>query len=124
MHVIVKAMMLAFAIIHLLPLSGVLGAAQLEKLYGIGISDPNMIIMMRHRAVLFALLAVFVGYSAFRPDLIWLGIVAGLISAAAFIVIAWSVGGYNASIARVVLADIIAVACLIVAAVCQAMAGR
>jgi hypothetical protein len=36
---------------------------------------------------------------------------AGLISAASFMLLAWQVGGYDALIGRVVVADVIAVAC-------------
>lgn len=41
------------------------------------------------------------------------------ISAASFIAVAWLVGGYNARIGRVVVADILAVACLVVGAVVE-----
>jgi hypothetical protein len=33
--------------------------------------------------------------------------------------LAWSVGGYNAQIARVIIADIVALACLIIGVVAQ-----
>jgi hypothetical protein len=72
---------------------------------------------MRHRAVLFGLLGAFLVYAAFRPELQAIALVAGFVSVVSFLAIAWSVGGYNAAIGRVVTADLVALACLIIAAV-------
>ena len=103
-------------IIHLLPLPGVLGAGQLTGLYGVSVDDPNLGILLRHRAVLFGLLGALLIAAAFRPDLRAVALIAGLVSTASFLVIAWGVGGYNAQVARVVVADLLAVVLLLVAA--------
>jgi hypothetical protein len=115
MNKAVSALLAVVAIIHLLPLSGVLGAERLAALYGMPFDDPNLQIMMRHRAVLFGLLGIFLLYAAFKPALQPIAFIAGLASTLSFLWLAWSVGGYNAAIGRVVVADVIAVACLIVA---------
>jgi nicotinamide riboside transporter PnuC len=88
-------------------------------LYGILINEPNLEILMRHRAVLFGLLGVFLLVAAFRPALRTLAIIAGFVSVTSFIAIAWSVGGYNDAVNRVVIADIIAIVALIAAGVLQ-----
>ena len=59
MRYTVSAMLAVVAVIHLLPLSGVLGAGRLAALYGLPFDEPNLAILMRHRAVLFGLLGVF-----------------------------------------------------------------
>lgn len=100
-------------IIHLLPLSGVLGGQRLMALYGIEINDPNLLIMMQHRAVLFGILGLFLIISAVRSELQRPAIIAGLISTLSFIAIALWVGGYNELIQRVIVADVIAIACLL-----------
>lgn len=109
-------LLVAVGIIHLLPAVGVLGQAQLARLYGLMIDDPDLLVLMRHRAVMFGLLGLLLFAAAWRPELRVPAYVAGLVSAASFVGIAWSVGGYNALIGRVVMADIIAVACLLGAA--------
>ena len=49
---VVSAALLLAALIHLVPLAGVLGADTLATLYGLDFSEPNLSILMRHRAVL------------------------------------------------------------------------
>lgn len=102
-------------VIHLLPLSGVLGPARLEALYGMSFTEPNLRILMQHRAVLFGLLGAFLLLSLLRPAWQWPAVVMGLLSAAAFMVIAWQVGEYNTLLRRVVIADGVAIAGLLLA---------
>jgi hypothetical protein len=103
-------------VIHLLPLPGILGAGQLTRLYGVATDDPNAVILLQHRALLFGLLGVLLIAAAFRPELRAVALVAGLVSTVSFLVIAWGVGGYNAQVARVVVADVLAVVLLMLAA--------
>jgi hypothetical protein len=124
MQIVIKVMLIIAGVIHLLPVPGVMGAAHLERLYGLTFNDPNLLVMMRHRAIMFSLLGVAMIYAAFQTELVSIAIAGGLISAAAFIWLAWSVGGYNAAIARVVIADWIAVACLAIAAICHILSIR
>jgi uncharacterized BrkB/YihY/UPF0761 family membrane protein len=114
---LITIFLLLMALIHLLPVSGLLGIDQLHRLYGVSINGPDMEILMRHRAVLFGLLGVFFVYAAFKPALQPLAFVAALVSMASFVLLAYSVGGYNAAIQRVVLADGVAAVCWLIAVV-------
>ncbi len=116
MSYVVSVMLVVVAIIHLLPLAGVLGVDRLASLYGLNFAEPNLAILMRHRAVLFGLLGVFLLLAAFRP--VWqpLAFVAGFISVISFLWLAWSTGSYNVQIQRVVIADVVALVCLIAGA--------
>jgi hypothetical protein len=114
MRYLISATLVIVGIIHLLPLSGAMGSAQLSALYGIPISEPNLSILMRHRAILFGLLGAFLIYAAFKPTLQPIAFIAGFVSVLSFLYLAWSVGGYNAQINRVFIADIVALVCLIV----------
>lgn len=114
---LVTGLLVLVGIIHLLPVTGVLGVEQLAALYGTTLAEPNIEILMRHRAVLFGILGLFLIYAAFKPSLQLLAIIAGLLSVGSFIAIAWSVGGYNDSVLRVVIADVIAIVALIAAGI-------
>jgi hypothetical protein len=114
MRYVVTAALVVVAIIHLLPLSGVLGGERLSTLYGIPFNEPNLAILMRHRAVLFGLLGLFLLLAAFRPELQLLALAAGFASVLSFLWLAWSTGNYNAQVGRVFTADIVALACLVV----------
>lgn len=116
MNAVSAALLVIPGVIHVLPLSGVLGGQRLAALYGVEITDPNLIIMLQHRAVLFGILGLFLIVSAFHGPFQKAAIIAGLASTVSFIVIAFSAGGYNESIHRVVIADAVAIVCLLGAA--------
>jgi hypothetical protein len=114
-------MLLAVGIIHILPLSGVLSAARLFDLYGITFDDPNVEILMRHRAVLFGLLGIFLISSAFLPNLQLAALITGFVSVVSFLYLAYSVGGYNDQVSRIVTADKAAIVCLLVGSIAYAI---
>lgn len=99
-------------LIHLLPGVGVLGVERLNTLYGIPIQDNNLEILMRHRAVLFALLGAFMLASAFYPP--WRAVAYGFawVSVLSFLGLAAWVGETNLQLNRVVRVDWLAVVLL------------
>ena len=114
MRHVVSAMLVVVGVIHLLPLSGVLGSERLAALYGLSFNEPSLAILMRHRAVLFGLLGLFFCFAAFQPAWQTIAFVAGFVSVVSFLWLARSIGGYNALVARVIMADIVAMVCLII----------
>jgi hypothetical protein len=121
---LISAALVVAAIIHLLPLSGLLGAERLAALYGLTFDEPNLAILMRHRAVLFGLLGLFFLIAAFRPELQGIAFAAGFASVLSFLYLAWSVGNYNSQVGRVVLADVVALICLVVGLVAYLFVRR
>ena len=119
MSYFVSAMLIVVGVIHLLPLSGVLGSDRLAALYGISFNEPNLVILMRHRAVLFGLLGLFFVAAAFQPNLQTAAFIAGFVSVVSYLLLAWSVGDYNVQLARVFTADIVALVCLVMGAVAR-----
>jgi len=116
MRYVVTTCLIVVAIIHLLPLAGVLGAGRLAALYGLDFSEPNLAILMRHRAVLFGLFGAFLVYAAFKPHLQGIAFIAAFISVVSFLLLAWTSGGYNPQVGRVVTADLVALAALVIGA--------
>ncbi|MDQ1921237.1 phosphopantetheine adenylyltransferase [Massilia pseudoviolaceinigra] len=115
MQRLIPAMLVIAALIHLIPATGVLGESHLAQLYGVRIQDPNLLILMQHRAVMFGLLGLLLVAAALIPAWRSLAYFAGLVSVTSFVIVAWSVGNYNSSVGRVVMADIAVAACLLVA---------
>jgi hypothetical protein len=113
MHYIISIALLVAAVIHVIPLSGVLGGKRLEQLYGVALKDPNTEILLRHRAVLFGLLGLLLAAAAYHAELRTLAFCTGLASTISFLIIARMCGGYNAQLSRVVAADIVAIAALL-----------
>ena len=116
MHHLLPAMLIIIGIIHLLPLSGVAGDEQLRRLYGLPFAEPNLAMLMCHCAVLFGMRGVFFIYAAFRSAKQPVALIAGFVSVVSFLRLAWSTGGYNTQISRVVATDLVALVCLLVAA--------
>jgi hypothetical protein len=114
MRYVVMTSLIVAGIIHLLPLAGVLGSERLAALYGLDFSEPNLALLMRHRAVLFGLLGAFLVYAAFRPQLQVIAFVAAFVSVVSFLLLAWSGGGHNPQIGRVVTADVVALVALVI----------
>lgn len=114
---LIPAALLIVAVIHAMPLAGVVGAQRLQDLYGIPVAEPNLELLLRHRAVLFGMLAGLLAAAAFRPALQGLALVAGLISVVSFLVLAISIGSTNAALATVVKADWVALVLLVIASV-------
>ncbi len=117
MSSIISFFLIVVGIIHLLPLIGVAGSERLKSLYGIDVEERNLLILMRHRAILFGLFGVFLIYAAFRPDIQLMAILAGLASVVSFICISRLIGGYNSAIHKVIVIDIVAVIMLVIAAI-------
>lgn len=114
---IISIMLVIVGIIHLLPVVGVLGGERLSGLYGLALQEPNIAILMRHRAVLFGLLGLLLLYAAFNPVYYYLALIGGFTSVVSFLALVWSEGTYNEALQRVVVADIVALIALLVAAV-------
>ncbi len=118
---VVSATLLIAGVIHLLPALGLLGADRLVALYGIACDEPNIVILMRHRAVLFGILGALMLYAAVKPSLQGIALAIGCVSVVSFLALASSVGGYNVHLGRVAAVDWLALACLLVGVTAYAL---
>ena len=116
METLATTLFLIVGVVNLLPVSGVLSTSRLRALYGVAFEDSNLVILMRHRAVLFGIIGALLVASAFHAPLRPLALVAGLISMLSFVLIAYRVGNYNEALRRIVLVDLAASALLVAAA--------
>ncbi len=115
MRIAILVLLLLAGLLNLLPALGVLGVDRLRRLYAVSIASPDLEILLRHRALLFAIVGGWLVAAAIRPELRSAAIAAGLASMLGFIAIAHAVGGANAALTRVVAADWIGSGALVVA---------
>lgn len=109
---VAAALWFLVGVVNLVPITGVLSADRLHTLYGVTLTEPNLIVLMRHRAVLFGVIGGLLIAAAFRPTLRRVAFVAGLVSMLSFVAVGWSVGGLNAELNRIVVIDVVASALL------------
>ena len=107
-----KFLVLIAAAVNLAPVLGAVSADRMTAFYGVDLEDPNLQILMRHRAVLFGVVGGLLLVAAFHPPLRTLGYVVGFSSMLSFLLIAWLVGEYSAEIQRVILVDVVGIAAL------------
>jgi hypothetical protein len=110
---LITALFVAAGLVNLLPLAGVLGAERLESLYGMPFAGDDLLLLMRHRAVLFGLLGAFIIAAGFRKPWRVPAAVAGLISMLAYMLLALPLAAHNAAIQRVFWIDAAAVLLLL-----------
>ena len=114
MRALTTALFLFAAVINLLPGLGVLSAQRLEGFYNVALQDPNLVVLMRHRAVLLAIVGGLLAAAAFQPALRAAAVVAGLASMLSFIALA--AGSSSPELRKVLLVDVVATLALIAAA--------
>lgn len=108
MRKITTGLLVVVGLVNLAPITGVLSASRLEALYGVELADPNLTVLLRHRAVLFGILGGLLITAAFRVRLRPVAIAAGFASMLSFLVIARSVDGINSQLEQVVAIDLVA----------------
>ncbi|MBT8470486.1 MAG: phosphopantetheine adenylyltransferase [Myxococcales bacterium] len=121
MTVLSTSLICIASLINLLPAIGALSSKRLQTMYGIAFEEPNLVVLMRHRAILLGIVGGLLAASAFLLPLRPAAYAAGLISMLSFVLIASLVGGYNRALRRVVLADLVASAALLFAALIDSL---
>ena len=109
----ITVLMLVVAAIHLIPISGFFGTQMLASLYAVDITNDNLEILMRHRAMLLGILGGIFVYAAFNRVIQPIAFVVAFVSIASFFALCFSVGDFNHAIRKVVIADIIATIALL-----------
>ncbi len=95
-------------LINLLPIVGVASGATLAKLYGIDEPSGDLLILLRHRALMLGLVGGMLICAALVPQLQPAAMVIGLLSMLGFVALTFGVGEAGAAINRVAWIDILA----------------
>lgn len=97
----IVAILLAVGAINALPAIGMVSGARLQALYDISLTDHNLLVLLRHRALLFGLLGGAVLASVFLPAWRLPAMAAALISMVSFLALAWPPEAASASLRKV-----------------------
>ena len=106
MERVVSALLVIVGLINFLPVAGVLSVEILANAYNIPQPEGDLLILMRHRAVLFGILGAIIIVSAFRRHLQTTATLAAFISMLGFIGLCLASGKYGEKIYNVMLVDI------------------
>lgn len=123
MKALATILILLVSLVNIAPVIGVVSSQRLQTFYGVVLGDPNLAILMRHRAVLFGVVGGLLAVSAFHRPLRPAGYAAGFLNMLTFALIAWLVEGYNPEIGRVAVIDLAASLALLVALVLDHIGG-
>ena len=100
-------------IINLLPMIVFFDSSKTVKLYGMPIEGESLIILMRHRGVLLALVGSTLIFAAFKPEFRIFAIVLALVSKLTFIFLTFTDSNYTAEVKQVALIDVGAIVLLL-----------
>ena len=120
----ISIILVAVGLMNLYPIIGVLSADALTNLYGVTIFDNDLLILMRHRAVMLGIIGIFMVIAAFRPNLQSVAIIAGLTSMMAFVGLTLGAGDSGESVNKVMLADVLGSLALFVVIFLRWMSSR
>ncbi|WP_163992854.1 phosphopantetheine adenylyltransferase [Pyxidicoccus caerfyrddinensis] len=113
-------LLLAVGAVNLIPGIVALLPDRTVILYGIGVDDGAMALLMRHRAVLLACVGVGLGVAAFVPSVRHPALAFAAISKLSFLALYVMTPGLTLELRRVAATDVVALALLAVAALLAA----
>jgi hypothetical protein len=120
---VVRAVLVIVGALNLLPGIGLLGPERLADLYGVTGLDDSVLVLLRHRALLLAMLGLFLVVAAFRADWRRPALIAALLSNVVFVLLT-KAEPTTAEIARVATIDLIALPLLAVGLLLSPRYGR
>ena len=112
---IITGILLIVGIVNLLPLVVFFDTTKTAKLYGVPIEGESLIILMRHRGVLLAIVGIALSAAALKTEFRMLAIALALISKFAFIFLTFTSANYTPEVRQVALIDVGAIVLLFVA---------
>ncbi len=115
MTILGQIFLMIAALINLAPMVGIASGSRIAKMYEIDVSDPNVEILMRHRAVLFGLIGAVMVWGVFAQHMFMPAAIIGFISMLSYLVLALAAKSYNQALRKVLIADIIGIVSISIA---------
>jgi len=115
MNKVYLLLLFLIGVINFLPAIGLVSVDKINQAYGLRVTDRDLAILLRHRALLFGLIGGFVIYSVFKPQFQVAAIVLAAISMLGYLFFFWSEGNSNSALLKVAQIDMIGVVLLSIA---------
>jgi hypothetical protein len=116
MNLTISILLITVGLINFLPVIGIISAEKLSAAYAVELIGNDIVILMRHRALLFGLIGGFMLYSVWKPSYQSVAMVMAAISMLGFLFFVAAADHYNASITKIAIIDLIGLAGLAIAA--------
>ena len=123
MAVLASILLLVVGVINFLPVLGVTSADRLAAVYGIDVFGNDLVIVLKHRALMFGAVGGFIIYSVFFPQHRPPAMAMAAIVMIGYAVLMFAVGNYNAELYRILLVNGVGIACLLAAVAIQLFAS-
>ena len=109
MNKIYLVLLFLVGIINFLPVMGIISLDKINQAYGLSVTDNNLAILLRHRALLFGLIGGFIIYSVFKPQYQVAAIILAAISMLGYVCLFWTMDDTNSALLRIAQIDILGV---------------
>ncbi len=109
---IYNVLLLIVSVINILPIIGFFASAQLSRSYGIYIDEPNIELLLRHRALLFGLLGGLLFYSIFQPAMQTVATTLVMVSMLTFVALVVLSSETNSALMKIAYIDLFAIGLL------------
>jgi hypothetical protein len=124
MELIFRISLLLAGIINFIPSSLVFFPNKINASYGIDVTNSNLELLLRHRAVLFGIVVGLMLFSALSKRYYDLSVIIGSISMLSFVILNFSIGTINSELKKVMLFDIAAIIILAIGCFCYYILGK
>lgn len=114
---IISILLVVVGLVNIAPVAGLLGPESLERLYGFTGLEGDLLILMRHRALLFGIIGAFILCAAFKRSFQPVAMLMAAVSMLGYMLLVWLADEPGAKLYRVAVIDLIAGVPLLIAMV-------
>jgi hypothetical protein len=124
MEIIFRITLFLAGVINFIPSSLAFLPKKINASYGINVTDGNLELLLRHRAVLFGIIGGLMIFSAISKRYYDLSVIIGSISMVSFVILYYSIGTINDELKKVMLFDVAAIVVLAIGCFCYYFWGK
>ena len=123
MEIIFRITLFLAGVINFIPSSLAFLPKKINASYGINVTDGNLELLLRHRAVLLGIIGGLMIFSAISKRYYDLSVIIGSISMVSFVILYHNIGTINDELKKVMLFDVAAIVILAIGCFCYHFFG-